>query len=621
MKYDFSPRQSRSWGIFKAESLRVRKAPHSYGWDIMPRAISAGIWRKVEIRKREKTVFKDFYIYTIDANTEKATIAIHYVLTEYFARLPSLSFEIYGKCKTSTFNLKQDIYSFAGTIKIIIENPELWWPNGYGLPNLYEVKCKLISEDKIIAIHKARLGIRSVLLDCAPGKFLFKINQQKVLIKGANWGPVDVFHSRDIKRIHKILALYLESNCNLIRCWGGNVYEDHNFFDFCDETGLMVWQDFAMACGLYPQDQEFIHDISIEIKAVVRKLRSHPSLIIWCGDNECDENAYEIGVDPNKNLITRELIPAILRDEDPARPYLPSSPFYLSEFLIKKDISLLPERHLWGPRDLYKSSYYLENKAPFISEIGFHGCPNINSIRKFIDEKHIWPCRNNKQWIFHASDPIGHDGPYAYRIELMMRQIYFFFAFEPDNIEDFIFASQVVQAESLKYFIEKIRIEKWARTGIIWWNMSDGWPQFSDAVVDYYGNKNLAFYYIKRVQHKLCLMAYEQENNEVQIVAGNDSLSFQSGFFSVEDPFAKKILLEGKYSVSPNENTVLGTIRLSPKKENFILIKWENNGLHFGNHALIGNPPFLFSKYKKYLPMIKNIDESFLKRGGKSKEK
>jgi len=611
IKYDFSPRQSRSWGVFKAESLRVRKAPHSYGWDIMPRAISAGIWRKVEIRKKSEDIFKDFYIYTIEANTEKATIAIHYVLNEHLAYLPSLSLDILGECKKSSFKIKQDIYSYAGTIKITIKNPKLWWPRGYGIPNLYRVKCKLTCNNKAIGTCETKLGIRTVSLDCAPGKFLFKINQQRILIKGANWVPVDVFHSRDIKRIHKIIKLYLESNCNLIRCWGGNVYEDHNFFDFCDEAGLMVWQDFAMACGLYPQDQEFIRDISIEIKAIVKKLRSHPSLILWCGDNECDENAYEAGIDPNNNLITREVIPGILHEEDPVRPYLPSSPFYLPEIIQKKDISLLPERHLWGPRDFYKSSYYLENRAPFISEIGFHGCPDIDSIRKFIDEKYIWPCCNNKQWIFHASDPIGPEGPYAYRIDLMMKQVYSFFGFEPDNIEDFVLASQIVQAESLKYFIEKTRIEKWDRTGIIWWNMSDGWPQFSDAVVDYYGRKKLAFYYIKRVQRQLCLMAYEMENAEIQVVACNDSFSFQRGNFFVKDFLEKKILLKGEYFVSPNENTVLGKINPLSGKENFILIEWENNGLLYGNHALIGQPPFLFSKYKEYLSMIRMIDKKF----------
>ena len=616
MSLDIGPRQTRSWGVFTPEALRIRKAGHSYGWDIMPRAVSAGLWRGVEIVEHETDAFRDLYAYTLEAGDDTAELALHYVLNTSPAHLSDAEVHVTGKCGDSRFETMTKIHRFAGLIRIQVNNPKLWWPAGYGEPNLYEVDVEFRHAGIKLASRTVSMGIRTVVLDRTPNpdtrsEFLFKINGTPIMVKGSNWVPADAFHSRDAARIADNLALFAEAGCNMVRCWGGNVYEDTMFFDRCDKMGLMVWQDFAMACGLYPQDAAFADAIRREAVAVVRKLRGHASLVVWCGDNECDENAFTENLNPADNHLTRDLLPRVLADEDPTRPYSPSSPYYTPEAVAANDIHQLPERHLWGPRDYYKSDYYRDNQAAFVSEIGFHGCPNVSSIKKFIDPEYLWPWKDNPQWALHASDPIGLSGPYAYRSELMARQIRNVFGENPTTLEDFALASQLVQAEAKKSFVETTRLGKWNRTGVIWWNVIDGWPQFSDSVVDYYYAKKLAFHYLRRVQQPLCLMASEPVDGCVRIVAGNDSLTARSGTFRVWNADGGAPLLEGAFDVPANVNEELGRIDVKEDDAQLLLLTWSSANISGANHALVGRPPLSFQRYRHWLAAIAGLDGSF----------
>ena len=194
----------------------------------------------------------------------------------------------------------------------------MWWPRGYGSPNLYQVTTQLLQNDKVLASRQDTVGIRKLELirtettsSEKPGQFLFKVNGVPILVKGSNWVPADAFHSRDAARYERMLALVADLECNMLRCWGGNVYEDDAFFDICDRNGIMVWQDFAMACAIYPQTPEFLEVMREEAISVVRKLRNHPSLALWSGDNEVDLFYQFSGLDPAHNKITREILPQV----------------------------------------------------------------------------------------------------------------------------------------------------------------------------------------------------------------------------------------------------------------------------------------------------------------------
>lgn len=620
------------------DHLWVRKAPHSYGWDIMPRALSAGLWRPVELIFHDETEITDITFTTKELSKNKAKVEMFFqvavrhnspqqdpnqvgslqnkpiLLLDSSAIQERMGLRIIGNCKKSHFDVSHRITFEAGSLDIEIDDPLLWWPIGYGDPNLYNVSVQLKHGSRVLTEREFAFGIRKVDLirtdtttQDYPGEFLFKINEVPILCKGSNWVPADVFHSRDVGRYEAILSLFKDLGCNILRCWGGNVYEDHLFYDICDRYGIMVWQDFAMACARYPQDPQFLLKIRKEATSVVRKLRNHASIILWCGDNECDE-LYE---DPSKNRITREVLPQVVFQCDPSRHYLPSSPFFSHEAARQDSKRLMPEQHLWGPRGYFKSPFYANHTAHFVSEIGYHGCPNLSSIKRFIDEDHLWPWQDNDQWITHSTDSLGKEGNYAYRIQLMADQIKELFGTIPDNLEDFILASQICQAEALKFFIEMTRLKKWKKTGIIWWNVMDGWPQFSDSVVDYYFGKKLAYHYIKRIQQPICLMIAEPRNSHVGLFAGNDSREQVEGEYWIRDADSEEILREGRFVSFPNQNVELGQVRISRGEQKMLLLQWKVGEATSGNHYLFGVPCFDLEKYRDWLKKISRLSPGF----------
>ncbi|NLC56301.1 MAG: glycoside hydrolase family 2 [Armatimonadetes bacterium] len=600
------------------ELLSIRKAAHMGGWDIAPRVISAGIWRSVALEIHEPTEIVDLYYYTPAASDAAATLGVHFHFRTDAPELDGFALRFTGVCGESRFSQECPVYFVSGQCSIPVERPKLWWPKGYGDPHLYQVTCELLHHGQVVDQRQDQVGIRTLKLHRTEitgqdgGEFRFEVNGTPILVKGANWVPADAFHSRDAERYEPCLALFDDLGCNMIRSWGGGVYEDHAFFDYCDAHGMLVWQDFAFACARYPQNPEFLEAVRREAEQVVRKLRNHPSLAVWCGDNECDEAWLWGGFDPGNNRLTREVLPQVVSRCDPWRSFLPSSPYHAPETVRRgNDRRLLPEEHLWGPRDYFKSRCYTENRAHFIGEIGYHGCPNVSSLRRFLDEKHLWPYQGNSQWITHCTDSVPGGGPYQYRVQLMADQIQELFGVAPDNLEEFALASQISQAEAKKFFVEMTRLKKWQRTGVLWWNVIDCWPQFSDAIVDYYYGKKLAYHYLRRVQAPVCLMVDEPESWHVRVVAGNDSRQPASGPYRIWDADTGETLMQGEFHTEANANQELGRLRISHGHQRLFLIQWELAGKTYGNHYLLGKPPISFEQYRRWLKAIAALPEGF----------
>jgi beta-mannosidase len=365
--------------------------------------------------------------------------------------------------------------------------------------------------------------------------------------------------------------------------------------------GIMVWQDFAMACNAYPIDPEFKEVLRTEAVQVVRSLRQHASIILWSGDNECDRNitrdAY--GRDPNFNRLTREVLPDVINTEDPVRPFIPSSP-YVDKDAAKLPEEYLPENHLWGPRDYYKSNFYKGTLCQFVSEIGYQGCASIKSIKKFISPEKLWPWQNNDEWKVHSSSP-ELNGLNTLRIDLIAKQIKELFGKVPDNLEDFVLASQISQAEAKKFFVELFRTGQPNRSGIIWWNLIDGWPQFSDAVVDYYYDKKLAYYYLRQSQNPLLLTFTEPFNWRLRLNAVNNAGKDLEFSYTVKDYEGGETLLSGDGSCDADSVFELGAVPYTQGEKKIYLIEWKS-GEHSGtNHYLSGNPPFDLEYYAAFL--------------------
>jgi beta-mannosidase len=399
------------------------------------------------------------------------------------------------------------------------------------------------------------------------------------------------------------MELLDDIGCNAVRCWGGSVYEDPLFYRRCDELGVMVWQDFAMACGVYPIDGEFQRVIRDEAVRVIRLLRQHPSIILWSGDNECDAAIFwdGYGRDPSQNRITREVLPDAVYSEDPARPFLPSSP-YVDEEAAKVPQAYLSENHLWGPRDYFKSAFYRDSLSHFASEMGYHGAVSVKSMGQFISPEKMWPWQDNDEWLIHAASPeTDKSGSYIYRIELMAKQIRELFGSIPGNLEDFVLASQISQAEAKKFFVELFRTQSF-RSGIIWWNLIDGWPQWSDAVVDYHFYKKLAYFYIRQSQKPLVLTFTEPRNWKLQLCAVNHSGRGTLDFsYQVKDYESGGTVLSGKGSCGDQAVFEAAFLPYSQGEKKIYLIEWESGAYSGRNHYLAGNPPFELSFYRDFL--------------------
>ena len=606
-----------SRAVLSPEYINIRKAPHMYGWDILPRLISAGLWRDVNLVIKKPTRFEQVYWMTnsVNVNNRTAHLILDWQLSTNYPTIDDLIMEVsLAEGKNVIYKNSYPLFSFCGRQQISLDNVNFWWPKGYGNPALYDATVRIIdNKNNTLDEKKQRIGIRTAELtrtdittEEKPGEFVFKINGEKIFIRGTNWVPLDALHSRDKIHLDTALNMVVDLNCNMIRCWGGNIYEDHDFFNLCDEKGIMVWQDFAMACMVYPQNNSFVDKIIKEAIQVVLKLRQHPSLVLWSGDNEIDESVwpYNKKIDPNKNIISREVLPMVIWEYDPIRDFLPSSPFRSEEYFQKgEDYNLLPEVHLWGPRGYYKESYYTEAKAHFVSEMGYHGCPNRVSLEKMFDPNYVYPWDNNgnwnDEWQTKAVRPHPKFTQYDHRNDLMTKQVNALFGDCPKNLDEFIFASQTVQAEAMKFFVELWRMDKFRKTGIIWWNLRDGWPIISDAIVDYYNSKKLAYYYIRQVQHNVCVMVGDAKEGQHPVVAVNDTREEKTGTVVIRDADSGEPLFSGSFDIPVNGKTVVGYI---PRKEGqaMWLINYSIGKEKYTNHYLAGKAPFKLADYQRW---------------------
>ena len=626
------------------ESLRTRKAPHMYGWDIMPRALSMGLWRSVRILALPPERIGSTYLETLSIAPDLGSAEMHLHYTLHLNESPlkpaadgtvsgGYRLRIEGVCGESVFAQEQPVLGCVGTMRFTLPNPALWWPRGRGEQHLYACAATLMRGDEELDRTEFTLGVRTIKLDrtgttdeAGRGEFCFYVNGERLFVLGTNWVPLDAYHSRDIERVDRAVALVEEIGCNMVRCWGGNVYESDRFFDQCERAGILVWQDFAMACAVYPQDEAFQDTLRREARHVVRRLRQHPCLALWAGDNECDMSFLwgSSGVDPNTNVLTRQVLPEVIRQEDPRRPYLPSSP-YIAPDALAKGLQYLPEDHLWGPRDYYKGSYYTSSLCHFASEIGYHGCPSPDSIRRFITPGSEWPCTDNREWLLHSTSPIPGVNLFDYRVDLMAKQVRVLFGHVPDNLEDFAYASQCSQAEAMKFFVEMFRSRKWRRTGIIWWNILDGWPQFSDAVVDYYFVRKRAFDYVRRSQTPVCMVLREPEDGEQEIAICNDTRHRLELSYTIRDTATDDVMASDTVSAGPDVVTVVGELPYNASRKTIYALDWRWEAVQDGQdagrgcvasramtcgagwcHYLAGAPPFDLDWYRATMSRLES---------------
>ena len=599
----------------------IRKAQHSFGWDIMPRVVSGGIWRDVHLDILPPERFGDVFwiVERVDVKARTADVRVQCQVIAprrwlHAARL-KVSLARGGKVVAEC----EHPYRYAQTCdSLCVKDAELWWPRSAGEPVLYDAVAELTDgQGKMLARDERKIGLRTVRLERAdwyseenPGTFRFIVNGSPVYMHGCDWTPMDALHSRDTQHLQRCLDMLVDLNCNMIRIWGGGVYEPDALYDFCDANGILVWQDFMMGNVEPEQNDEFAKAIEEEAKVQVVRLRSHPSLALWCANNEQDRSVAsmwrENAPDPAGDRISRDVLPHVLRDFDPFTPYIPSSPWWTPDVVAGK--AKLSQDHLWGPRSQYfKGAFWTANTPTFVSETGYHGCPNVESLRRMMTPAGVypWPDRAEKfsfnpEWQCKATVAYPEQGPGGDgngRNALMPKQAEIMFGRTPENLADFVDASQHAQAEALKTWIELSRSRKGRTWGLLWWNLRDGWPILSDGVVDWYFGKKQAYAAIKKSSQDELVMIRDDH----KVIAVNDRFRAVKGFVKVVDREKGTVVMDRAYTVAANATAELGRIEWSG--QGVFEIEYSVDEDWHRNYYLYGEPPFDFARID---PLLKD---------------
>lgn len=605
--------------------IRFRKPAHSWGWDILPRLPLGGIFRDIRIEEVPccRIAEDRMQVLRLHNNGTTAEMIYQYKIENGRRECRNMRIVVEGRCGDSVWKHEDSVWGPIGWAFIMADKVKLWNPCGYGEPNVYDINVKVFQNDEIVAENSFRFGIRLIKLtrsgiagEGAASGFMLEINGRRVRLHGTNHIPADALSARSSKRLPGLLKSMKDMNCNIVRIWGGGNYECDEFYDFCDREGIMVWHDFMMACGAYPRTGEFIKEFTAEAVAAVKRLRHHPSIVIWAGDNECDcTYALMLCDDPANNSITRKVLPEVCSRHDPGRPFVRSSPEYTAAAYARQPEfpeTVCADQHLWGVRDYYKSDYYSRSAASLSSEVGYPGCPSVSSLKKFLPETSLWP-PENEDWIYHATNVFYPDNHFNdMRIKLLAKHIKMFFGMEAENIEDFALASQICQAEALKTIMEKFRSEP-EKTGVMIWNLADGWPLLGEGCIDYYLNKKLAYYYLRRSQQHLMLTLSEAVNWQREIIVVNDTVADVRGRCIVRCAGDGTVVAEKDFSASAGSVTKIPGFADNVSVQKVYLLQWETEAGGKGcNHYLAGMPCFDFCRYRNvWLGAIAALDDSF----------
>jgi len=468
--------------VWSPERLFCRKAQMSFGWDIAPRVMTAGIWRPVELVLVDEARITDVRTRTRKIGGALAEVSVE-TTVEWLA--PDSGDGVlrggFGDVAWETpVRLNPGMNTFTREIRVT--NPRLWWPLGYGEQELYDVTVTLEADGLTLDRRVTRAGIRTIALVQEPQpsgatSFFFRCNGRDIFITGLNWTPLDAIFARITpEKTTRALELIAGLGCNMIRVWGGGIYDGAHFYDECDRLGILVWQDFMMACGWYPQTDEFGKILEHEARQVVRTLRNHPSIAIWAGDNENDAFYPELVKD---NRMTRQVLAGVCEDLDPDRPYVPSSPYSPSGGDPTSQTD--GDWHGYAHGEDYHVDWIWNLKARFVSEFGHLSLPSLELIRRYFPAGTEWPL-TGPVWRYHSADTIRYDsfrGP-----DRILKSLKASGKPEPKNITEAVAASQELQAEAVAAWIERYSADP-EFGGFMLWNVSDCWPQQSDAVTDY----------------------------------------------------------------------------------------------------------------------------------------
>ncbi len=525
---------------FHEKRVWMRKAQMSYAWDWAPRLPAVGIWQEVELLRYKIARIESVFFRTLSIAPESAEVSVQIDTREYApgAELQArVSLARDGRAIGATLSLVNG----EGTLKLTIREPTLWWTHDLGDPSLYNLRVELIADGGIVDVHEEKVGIRTIELDQSPDPeenamlFAFRLNGVRIFAKGANWAPADSFIGAiNEARYRTLLELSREANMNMLRVNGVGLYEKPAFYRLCDELGILIWQDFMFACAFYPDhDPEFRAAVTREAEEIVRRLRNHPCIALWCGNNENDQHGNEWDwqhpwADFPGKWTCHEMLPKVTARLDPSRPYWPSSPYGGSDH----NSALEGDKHNWQvwsgrlyPRlfgeelkedhspEGVSYRHYAEDMGRFISEFGMHAAPILETLRRNVPSSDLY--WGSDALAYRSKEDLG---PFKKANWLMEAHTGL-----PTSLEDYIERSMMAQAEGLKFGIEHYRRRKPHCSGTLIWQLNDCWPGISWSVLDYYAFPKAGYFYLKRAYAPV-LASFREETGGVSLWIMNDTL-------------------------------------------------------------------------------------------------
>jgi len=548
----------------------TRKAPYNYGWDWGPRYITEGIWLPVKLIAWDDLRIDNFHIRQQKISKDEAELWAEFDIVAAKSGDVNLAIEQDGangkKVPAATHSARLDEGTNHITVPFRIANPSLWYPNGYGPQTLYKFFATLsTSKNKKPVVEdraELRTGLRSLELRRQPdqwGKsFTFVVNGIPVFAKGADVIPFDSFMTRVTPAQHRqILQSARDAHMNMIRHWGGGYYETDDFYDVCDELGIMVWQDFMFGGAMVPGDLAFQENVRAEVTEQVKRLRDHPSITLWSGNNEVEagwrfwgDRVYfkETLTPPQRERVWQDyvelfhdIIKSVVAENGAPVPYWPSSPS--ANFEDDPGGQRNGDMHYWSVwHALEPISEYTHQFPRFMSEYGFQSFPDIATVHKFAEPQDLDIISPVMQ--VHQKNVGGNERIRTY----MLREFR-----EPKDFESFLYVSQVLQAEAIKVGAEHLRRQRPRTMGSLYWQLNDCWPVASWSSIDYYGHWKALHYYARRFYDDLLVSPWE-ENGTLSVYVVSDKVKPSESELRIRVmDFQGKTILEKKQAVTVSE--------------------------------------------------------------------
>ncbi len=541
--YSTGPDQSAQGGIFdKTVSPFARKAGYHYGWDWGPRLVTSGIWRPVYVESWSNARLENVFIHQKNITEKQAYITFKTEIASDREQDATLvitdgqSGQTYG---TADIRLAKGLN--LDSVEVRIANPQLWWCNGWGEPHLYTFKTEVRIAGQTADSNTDRTGLRSLKViskEDQYGKSLyFELNGHPVFAKGANYIPCDNFLPRVTKDIYrKTVQDAVDANMNMLRVWGGGSYEDDYFYQLCDEQGIMVWQDFMFACGMWPAEGHFLENVKQEAIDNIKRLRNRACIGIWCGNNESYDGWFGWGrredyarQNPDyARVIWRQytdlfhkLLPDMVAEYAPGMTYWPSSPYGESG---KACNATHGDRHYWevwhGRQPI---SAYTVERSRFFSEYGFQSFPEFESVKIYAP--------NPEDWAINSEVMMDHQraGDYANNLikEYLLKEYR-----QPKDFRAFLYMNHVLQGDAIKIAMEAHRRDMPYCMGTLFWQHNDCWPVASWASRDYYGRWK-AQHYFARAAYRDVLVSPIEKDGKLSVYLVSDRLKASKGKLSL----------------------------------------------------------------------------------------